>query len=103
MFLEKSFFRQKDLTCGINSFRGLLCLQPQKASNSFTVSFSGGFYQDSVAAVGVTPEGHGCQHCPNGTFIHPNKAPGKASWECKACPEGQHYTVTIPDNNTKTP
>ncbi|XP_078365430.1 uncharacterized protein LOC144649736 isoform X1 [Oculina patagonica] len=54
---------------------------------------AGGFYQDSVAAVGVTAEGHGCQHCPNGTFVHPNNAPGKASWECKACPEGTNTTT----------
>ncbi|XP_078365434.1 uncharacterized protein LOC144649737 isoform X2 [Oculina patagonica] len=53
---------------------------------------AGGFFQDSVGAVGVTSEGHGCQHCPNGTFVHPNNAPGKASWECKACPEGTNTT-----------
>lgn len=51
--------------------------------------FQGGFYQDSVAAVGLSEDGHGCQRCPVGTFVHPRDAPGKASWECKACPEGQ--------------
>jgi len=59
------------------------------------LTIPGGFFQDSVAAIGVTAEGHGCQHCPNGTFIHPKYAPGKASWDCKACPEGYYFEMSL--------
>ena len=31
----------------------------------------------------------GCKVCSPGTYVKPEKAPGKAKWECTACPDGK--------------
>ncbi|KAL9984850.1 hypothetical protein ACROYT_G007188 [Oculina patagonica] len=43
----------------------------------------GGFYSDNVGHVAKS-----CKKCPNGSFVHFDKAPGKQSQDCKSCPEG---------------
>ncbi|XP_068723830.1 uncharacterized protein [Montipora capricornis] len=44
---------------------------------------AGGYYSDTAAFVADS-----CRKCPNGTFVHKNKAPGKNSFDCGACPQG---------------
>lgn len=58
------------LTSLIPIFFHLLCL--------------GGFYSDTEAYVNVS-----CLKCPDGTFVPYNNAPGKAAWDCIACPQGK--------------
>ncbi|XP_078343260.1 cysteine repeat modular protein A-like [Oculina patagonica] len=43
----------------------------------------GGFFSDEVGYVGPS-----CKKCPNGSFVHFEKAPGTQSQDCKACPRG---------------
>ncbi|XP_078342705.1 uncharacterized protein LOC144628475 [Oculina patagonica] len=43
----------------------------------------GGFYSDDPAYVASS-----CKKCPNGSFVHFDKAPGTQSQDCKSCPEG---------------
>ena len=45
----------------------------------------GGFYSDTEAFVGDS-----CLRCPNGTFVHYNKAPGVSARDCTACPQGRN-------------
>ncbi|XP_068695970.1 uncharacterized protein [Montipora foliosa] len=43
----------------------------------------GGYYSDTAAFASDS-----CLRCPNGTFIHKSKAPGKSARDCNACPQG---------------
>ncbi|XP_078374468.1 uncharacterized protein LOC144658016 [Oculina patagonica] len=43
----------------------------------------GGFYSDDVGHVAPS-----CKKCPNGSFVHFDKAPGTQSQDCKSCPRG---------------
>ncbi|XP_068749385.1 uncharacterized protein [Montipora capricornis] len=44
---------------------------------------AGGYYTDTPAFVSDS-----CKRCPNGTFVHFNKAPGKSYFDCSACSQG---------------
>ena len=48
----------------------------------------GGFYSDQQGFVNDS-----CRHCPNGTFVHYNNAPGKSQSDCKRCPEGDYLNL----------
>ena len=50
----------------------------------YFVCSTGGYYSDTMAFVSGS-----CRRCPNGTFVHKNKAPGKSVFECKSCPDGK--------------
>ncbi|KAL9960157.1 hypothetical protein ACROYT_G033570 [Oculina patagonica] len=43
----------------------------------------GGFYSDDVGHVAPS-----CKKCPNGSFVHFDKAPGTQPQDCKSCPLG---------------
>ncbi|XP_078343264.1 cysteine repeat modular protein A-like [Oculina patagonica] len=43
----------------------------------------GGFYSDEVGHVALS-----CKKCPNGSFVHIDKAPGTQSQDCRSCPQG---------------
>ncbi|XP_078384784.1 uncharacterized protein LOC144667259 [Oculina patagonica] len=43
----------------------------------------GGFYSDDVGHVAPS-----CKKCPNGSYVHIDKAPGTQSQDCKSCPRG---------------
>ena len=51
---------------------------------------TGGFYSDEVGYVAKS-----CMKCPNGSFVPPDKAPGKSSADCKACPLGKDRTIPL--------
>ena len=89
VFLCRTTFKFNPIRVNKNTWSWLQCAADQQMSYIFICpNILGGFYQDSVAAVGLTLDGNGCRRCPAGTFVHPKNAPGKASWDCKACPEG---------------
>ncbi|XP_078343257.1 uncharacterized protein LOC144628993 [Oculina patagonica] len=43
----------------------------------------GGFYSDDVGHVAPS-----CKKCPDGSFVHFDKAPGTQAQDCKSCPRG---------------
>ena len=50
-------------------------------------SFSGGFYSDGIAIVRQN-----CFPCNNGTYVPPERAPGKSVLHCIVCPTGKIIT-----------
>lgn len=54
----------------------------------YRYDFTGGFYSDTKAFVSDS-----CLKCPNGTFVHYNKAPGVSPLDCIACPQGKIYEL----------
>ena len=72
--------------------RSLLMYLPCKASHVsyrlnmlffFFFNVLGGFYSETEAFVSES-----CLHCPNGTFVPENNAPGRRARDCRACPQG---------------
>ena len=57
-------------------------MKSKYTGNVFRVS--GGFYSDDVGYVETS-----CKKCPNGSFVHFNKTPGRQVQDCKSCPEGE--------------
>ena len=49
---------------------------------------TGGFYSDDVGYVGES-----CKKCPNGSFVHFDKALGTSKQDCKSCPEGNNQNI----------
>ena len=49
-----------------------------------SICSTGGYYSDTPAFVSDS-----CKRCPNGTFVHINKAPGKSYFDCSNCPQGK--------------
>ena len=55
----------------------------RKSTMILFICSSGGYYSDAAAFVADS-----CRKCPNGTFVHKNKTPGKNSFDCGPCPQG---------------
>ncbi|XP_067055503.1 uncharacterized protein [Acropora muricata] len=53
---------------------------------------AGGVYQDEVGYTGRSSHGIGCKSCPEGHYVPPTAAPGKAVRECVLCPQGTDYS-----------
>ena len=49
-----------------------------------SICSTGAYYSDTQAFVSGS-----CKRCPNGTFVHIYKAPGKSYFECRNCPYGK--------------
>ena len=55
----------------------------RKSTMILSICSTGGYYSDTPAFVSDS-----CKRCPNGTFVHKNKAPGKSYFDCSSCSQG---------------
>lgn len=71
-------------SCG--TWRFISSFPPKKL---FFFSFPGGFYSNRVAQVGAL-----CFLCNPGTFVPPERAPGRNVLDCTVCPTGKGLTIS---------
>jgi hypothetical protein len=57
------------------------------------VYFAGGFYQDEMGYMGERSYGLGCKQCPPGSYVKPERTPGKSQTDCQSCPQGTHKQI----------